>query len=402
MKVIEINITDFGSTGRIMHGIRKVASSNNIKCITYSLKAQKHANRNIEADVHFFSNFYEYALHYYLSKFTGSERIGSYLGTLSLIHQIKRITPDIIPLHNIHGRYINIPLLFRYIKKSDIKVVWTLHDCWAFTGHCPHFSYQNCYKWKTGCYNCPRFKEYPDTIFDDSKKMYNLKKRWFTGVNSMTLVTPSHWLADLTRQSYMKEYPVRVIHNGIDLSVFKPTDSDFRKEHHCEDKKILLGVAFGWGKRKGLDVFVELAKRLDSQYQIVLVGVDERVQLSLPKNIISIERTQNQQELAQIYSAADLFVNPTREENYPTVNMESLACGTPVLTFRTGGSPEIIDDRCGAVVDKDDIDAMEREIIRICSQMPYKREDILKRAESFDMADRFNEYVSLYHEVIAE
>ena len=218
----------------------------------------------------------------------------------------------------------------------------------------------------------------------------------------MTLVTPSHWLADLTRQSYMKEYPVRVIHNGIDLSVFKPTDSDFRKEHHCEDKKILLGVAFGWNKKKGLDVFVELAKRLDSQYQIVLVGVDERVQLSLPKNIISIERTQNQQELAQIYSAADLFVNPTREENYPTVNMESLACGTPVLTFRTGGSPEIIDDRCGAVVDKDDIDAMEREIIRICSQMPYKREDILKRAESFDMADRFNEYVSLYHEVIAE
>ena len=191
-----------------------------------------------------------------------------------------------------------------------------------------------------------------------------------------------------------------MINNGIDLSIFKPVESDFRKKYTCEDKFVLLGVSFGWSKKKGLDVFVELAKRLDPElYQIVLVGTDELVERQLPNNVISIHRTNNQQELAEIYSAADLLVNPTREENYPTVNMEAIACGTPVLTFRTGGSPEIPDETCGSVVDKDDIDAMEREIIRIRRDRPYSKEACLKRSESFDMYDKFKEYVQLYKEI---
>ena len=193
MKVIEINVTNFGSTGKIMRGIKSTAEKSNIECVTFALKPQKPSKEVLEKGVLNFSNFYEYALHYYISKFTGSERLGSYLGTVKLIKKIKKFAPDIIHLHNIHGRYINIPLLFKYIKKSKVKVVWTLHDCWAFTGHCPHFVYQNCYKWKTGCFDCPRFKEYPDTVFDDSKKMYKLKKKWFTGVENLTLVTPSNW-----------------------------------------------------------------------------------------------------------------------------------------------------------------------------------------------------------------
>lgn len=283
-------------------------------------------------------------------------------------------------------------------------MIWTLHDCWSFTGHCPYFDIAHCDKWKTGCHNCPQYREYPQSLFDNSKFMWKLKKKWFTGVENMTIVTPSQWLADLVKQSYLKDYPVKVINNGIDLSVFKPADSDFREKYHISaDKEILLGVAFGWGKRKGLDVFLELDKRLDAEkYQIVLVGTDDAVDKQLPENIISIHRTQNQQELAEIYSAADLFVNPTREENYPTVNMESIACGTPVLTFNTGGSPEIPDDTCGAVVPCDDVDAMEREIVRICRDKPFTKEVCLARAKAFDMNDRFEEYVELYKEVLHE
>jgi glycosyltransferase involved in cell wall biosynthesis len=226
--------------------------------------------------------------------------------------------------------------------------------------------------------------------------MWNHKRKWFTGIKNCTIVTPSRWLADLIKQSYLKNYPVKVINNGIDLSVFKPTGSEFRKKNGLDGKMVVLGVASGWGGRKGLDVFIELARRLPDDYRIVLVGTTDNVDKDLPSNIISIHRTQNQNGLAEIYTAADVFANPTREDTFPTVNMESLACGTPVVTFRTGGSPEIIDETCGSVVDCDDIDAMETEIRRVCKEKPYSVEACLARAKNFDMNERFDEYVKLY------
>ena len=217
----------------------------------------------------------------------------------------------------------------------------------------------------------------------------------------MTIVTPSKWLADLVGQSFLKDYPVTVINNGIDLSVFTPTESGFREKYGIpEEKHILLGVAFGWGKRKGLDVFIELSRRLDpDRYRIVLVGTDDAVDQKLPKEIISIHRTQNQTELAEIYSAADLFLNPTREDNYPTVNMESLACGTPVLTFKTGGSPEMLDETCGAVIPCDDVEAFQNEILRICEQYPFPAESCLKKAQEFYQNQKFKEYIKLYERI---
>lgn len=394
MNIVEINTCDYGSTGKIMLQIAQSAREEGHKVFTFS---RKWINQGATAgDNKYFGYSAENALHHILAEITGFSECFSYLGTRRLISLLKKINPDIIHLHNMHGWYINLPELFKFIKKQNIKTVWTLHDCWSFTGHCPHFDIAGCDKWKTGCYKCSQYRDYPQSFVDNSKYMYKLKSKWFTGVKDLTVITPSQWLADLVKESFLKDYPVKVINNGIDLSVFKPTQSDFRKKYNCENKYILLGVAFGWGKRKGLDVFVELSKRLDKNYQIVLVGTDDNTDKILPDNIISIHRTQNQQELAEIYSAADLFVNPTREENYPTVNMEAIACGTPVLTFNTGGSPEIPDDTCGSVVDKDDVDAMCSEIIRIQRENSYSKEACLIKAESFDMHDKFREYIELY------
>ena len=396
MKIVEINTVRVGSTGKIMLQIAETARMQGHEVYTFS-RAWR-SERASDSGHEYVGYFTDNVIHRIIGPLTGCEGQFSYIGTRKLISKLRKIDPDIIHLHNLHGWYVNIPLLFRYIKEKQKKVIWTLHDCWAFTGRCPYFTLAKCDKWVTGCYDCAQTKEYPKTYVDNSKRMYRLKKEWFSGIDDMTVVTPSEWLAGLVKQSFLKDYPVKVIHNGIDLSIFKPTESDFRKKYNCEDKYILLGVAFGWGYRKGLDIFLELAKRLDENYQIVLVGTDENVDKQLPENIISIHRTNNQKELAEIYTAADLFVNPTREENYPTVNMESIACGTPVLTFKTGGSPEIVDENSGDVVECDDVDSLENEIIRICENKPYSKDACVITARRFDMKKRFEEYIELYEE----
>lgn len=216
----------------------------------------------------------------------------------------------------------------------------------------------------------------------------------------MTIVTPSQWLAGLVKQSFLKDYPVKVINNGIDLSVFKPMESDFREKYGIRKSDfVLLGVAFGWSTRKGLDVFIELTEKLPENYRIILVGTDDKADKQLPKSIISIHRTQNQTELAEIYTASDVFVNPTREDNFPTVNMEAIACGTPVITFNTGGSSECIDETCGSVVPCDDIDELEKEIKRVCLERPYIFDMCIKRAKFFEKNTKFKEYIDLYTKI---
>lgn len=400
MNLAEINIADYGSTGKIMLQIAEKARLDGFFVLTVSRgwkgfkKISIHQN---DEDHIYVNNFISNAFHYKLGKYLGLNGLFSFFATLRLIHILKKKKINLIHLHNLHCFCFNLPLLFYFIKKNNLPVILTLHDCWAFTGRCPYFDLIKCEKWKTGCHNCPYPKcFYPPSNIDTTCMMWNFKRKWFTGIKNCTIITPSQWLANLVKHSFLKDYSVKVINNGIDLSVFKPIENDFRKKNGLIGKKIVLGVAFGWGVRKGLDVFIELAKRLSDDYQIVLVGTDNYVDKQLPANIISIHRTQNQKELAEIYTAADVFVNPTREENYPTVNMEAIACGTPVVTFRTGGSPEIPDETCGSVVDCDDIDAMESEIQRICEEKPYSVAACLKRAKSFDLNDRFEEYVELY------
>lgn len=266
----------------------------------------------------------------------GSKRV-----TEKFIKWVKEYDPDIIHLHNIHGYYINIEVLFRYLQTCGKKIIWTLHDCWSFTGHCVYFDYVNCNKWEKECNHCPQKKEYPARVGPDfSKRNFNIKKDLFSEIPNLILVTPSQWLANLLSYSYMKKYTVRVIYNGVDTSVFRPVKSEIKEKYNCQGKKIVLGVASVWDKRKGLNTFIELADKLNDSYQIVLVGLDKEQKKKLPSKIIAIERTNSIQELVSLYSAAYVFVNPTLEDNYPTTNIEAIACDTPVITYETGGSGE--------------------------------------------------------------
>ncbi|MBR6422311.1 glycosyltransferase [bacterium] len=397
MKVFLINSSCNGSTGKIARSICSVLKESSNEYFFAHGIGHYDDPKSLSL-----SNWFESHLHDQLSKLTGMQGYFSIFRTIELVHKLKAEDPDIIHLHNLHGNYLCLPILFRYLKNSRAKIVLTMHDCWWFTGKCAHFTFVKCERWKTGCGNCPQWSVYPKSyFFDQSKRCLNDKKKWLTSIGDrLTIVTPSQWLANLVKQSFLKDYPVKVINNGIDLEVFKPTVSGFRAKYHLENKLVLLGVAFAWGERKGLDVFVELAKRLDDRFKIVLVGTNDKVDKQLPENIISIHKTNNQTELAEIYTAADLFVNPTREEVLGLVNIEALACGTPVITFKTGGSPECIDETCGRVVECDDLTALRNEIVRICETHPYSDTACQTRAKKFDAQSKFREYLNIYSKLI--
>lgn len=395
MRVVQINSYNYGSTGNIMNDIALQAEKAGIENITCCPSARS-MRKNIHRNQLFIGTRAGRNLHIVLAKITGLNGCFSVIDTYVFLKKIEKFNPDIIHLHNLHNCYINLPLLFGFTKKKNIKLVWTLHDCWSFTGKCPYFTAVNCYKWQNGCHSCPQLKEYPNTFTDSTKLMWALKKRWFNLPDNIAICTPSAWLAEKAKQSFLKKHTIRVINNGIDLSQFYPRESDFRKRYSCENKKLILGVAFIWEKRKGLDVFVKLAESLADEYKIVLVGTDEATDRIIPDNIISIHRTKDKAELAEIYSAADVFVNPTREEVLGMVNIEALACGTPVITFDTGGSPEIIDSTCGSVVAVDDISALEKEITDVCTNKKFAPAACTARAAQFAKEKKIAEYISLY------
>ena len=392
-KVIQINSEcGRGSTGKITVSISKLLDSNGIE--NYVFYSGNHKSNY--ANGRRIAGKLSIRIHQVLSRIFGDQGFHSSWSTMRLIRRIRKIDPDVILLHNLHGYYLNLRMLFRFLKQYAKPVYWTLHDCWAFTGHCTHFTAEKCNKWQTGCYSCVKKKQYPYSWFwDRSKQLYARKKQLFTSLPNLTLITPSEWLAQLVKQSFLGRYPVCVINNGIDLNVFKPTPSNFRQTYGIGNKKIILGVASVWSYYKGLDVFVSLHARLDRErYQIVLVGTDRNVDQQLPEGIISIHRTQNQKELAEIYSAADVFVNPTREENYPTVNMEAIACGTQVVTFNTGGCAEMLNQDCGIVVSDNSVDELEKMII-VASSKQIDTECYLQHAQQFNERKCFEKYVRL-------
>lgn len=391
MKIVQINsVSGRGSTGKICESISKLLTENNIE--NYIFYGRWDTSYKLSK---------KYCWDYYaklqglIERITGNLGFESRLSTYRLIYKLKKVNPDIVHLHVLHSHECNLKILFDFLRKKRIKVFWTFHDCWAFTGYCSHFTISRCQQWKTECCICPSFKQY-SFFFDKSNKLFKNKKKIIEDVD-ITIITPSRWLANLSLESMFKNNPIKVINNGINLDVFKPIKTDLRKRFNIEDKFILLGVAYNWGIRKGLDIFIKLSKVLNDEYKIILIGTNKFIDKRLPSNIISIHKTQNQKELAEYYSLADLFINPTREENFPTVNIESLACGTPVLTFNTGGSAEIIDITCGSYVETDNFIALKEEIVRIKSERPFSTQNCVKRSLMFNQVDKYKEYISLYN-----
>ncbi len=400
MRIALLNGGVFGSTGAILSGILHAASDAGEKMEFFCASPVTVSNRRRQPDFPYYAvgGYRSRQLSVLLARLTGASGCFSVVPTLRYLSRMKKFDPDLIHIHTLHESWLNLPLFFRWLKGCGKPVIWTLHDCWAFTGHCPHYEAEGCEGWRTGCGRCPRWREYPAASFDNSKQCWRRKRKWFTGVPDLTVVTPSRWLADQVRQSFLGEYPRAVVNNGVDLRVFRPSAGDCRERYGVREKYLVLGVAFGWSDRKGLDVFRELAGRLPEDYRIVLVGVDPGTAQSLPERILALERTADRAELAALYSAADVFVNPTREDTFPTVNLEALACGTPVVTFAAGGSAEIPDESCGFAVSPGDVNALEERIRRTCEEAPFSREACLARGRQFDRDEKFRSYLELYHQ----
>ncbi len=334
---------------------------------------------------------FDVKLHGIRARLLDESGFGSKSATIRFIEWVKKFDPDVIHLHNIHGYYINIEVLFDYLRSCGKKIIWTLHDCWAFTGHSALCDGIGCEKWKNGCGNCPNLKEYPKSYKDYSKNNWLKKRKIFTRIPNLTIVTPSKWLAGLVKRSFLKGYSVKVIHNGIDTSQFYPIKSDFRKRYNIEDKYVLLGVASSWNEMKGLSDYIKLAKILDDSYRIVLVGLSKEQLRSVPQNMICIERTNSTEELVQIYSASDVLLNLSYCENYPTVNLEAIACGTPVITYDTGGSAEsaIIN---GNVVLRGDLNAVISEL----NEHNYKTIKFIVNKDLIDAQSSLKAYLKMF------
>lgn len=392
MKILQINsVCGIGSTGRIATDIHAALKTKGFSShIMYGRDESRACDSTVKI-----SNRVDFYYHALQTRLFDKHGFFSTKSTELAIKLIDELQPDVIHLHNIHGYYINVELLFTYLKqRPQIKIIWTLHDCWPFTGHCAYFDFVNCDKWKTQCFNCPQKNTYPaSNLFDNSKGNYQRKKTAFVGLENLTIVTPSRWLADLVKQSYLQDYPVQVVNNGIDLSVFYPRKSAFRLKHNLTDNFLIMGAASIWSPRKGFDDFISLASQLPNDYRLVMVGLPLDKIKALPSNIIGIHRTDNPIELAEIYSAVDVFFNPTYEDNYPTVNLEAIACGTPVITYNTGGSPESVSAEHGFVIDKGNLSAV-MEILRRLRTQPLNINGV---PTTFDKNSFVESMLKLYH-----
>lgn len=405
MKIVQINTFPYKATGTIMMGIHSLLLAQGYDSYVVWGRGRK-AENNHEIVL---SDEWGVKLHGVYTRLTDKTGFASTRATRKLLTRLDEIKPDIIHLHNIHGYFLNIELLFNYIRSRHIKVVWTLHDCWSFTGHCAYFDMVGCEKWKKGCFHCEQLRTYPASMGkDNSSWNWKKKKELFTGLD-ITLVTPCEWLSRLVKESFMKDYPVKVIYNGIDLDIFKPSHQKqkIREKYQLDCRPIVLGVASEWTERKGLNDFIKLSQLIGKKIQFVVVGLSEKQIHKMPDEIIALPRTNSINELVDLYSVADLFFNPTYEDNFPTTNIEALACGTPVLTYDTGGSPEAlsigaqnVQASIGKVVEKNDSVTVDLEYVKDEIFSLLGRKDIeelsQKAAKCFDMKYCLKKYVDLY------
>lgn len=399
-KLLIINVSlNKGSTGRIAEQIGEMAKHFDYE--VYYAHGARYVCKSEHKTIQIGSLWEEYIHAICYSSLLGIDGFGSKIATKKLISVIESIRPDIVHLHNIHGHYINVKVLFEYLYKYKIPIVWTLHDCWCFTGGCSFLNKSKCEKWQEQCYKCPL-----RPFVDFSKYLYDLKKNLFANYRNIILVPVSNWLDHLLKKSFMKFIPSHTIYNGIDLNVFKPVENngDLMEIYPIQGKQIILGVAAPWSKRKGFNDFLAISHHLADNQIIVLIGLDDKQIRCLPSNIVGIKRTENVYQLASWYSLASVFVNPTYSDNFPTTNIESLACGTPIVTYNTGGSPEAIDEETGIVVNQGDLGALEDAIKCILAKNKsyYKENCRLRALKLFNKDECFMNYIEIYNTFLNE
>lgn len=403
-KLLQINVcNNVFSTGKIAGSIGEIAIDNGWD--SYIAYGRSYApSRNIPIKVGTSLSIKFHALSTRIFDNCGFS-LFSRSATEKLIKQIEEINPDIIHLHVLSGYYLNLEVLFCYLKKTNVPIVWTIHSCWEITGHCVHYDYEGCMKWKDGCEKCPLLHEPPASyIFDRSRKNYQQKKSLFNSLNNLTIVPVSDWLASQIKESYLRNYPLKVIHNGINIDVYKPSAkiSAVLDKYGLNGKFISMGVASTWLPKKGLPDYYKLADKLGPDEIIVLVGLTSKQISQLPKGIVGIERTTNRQELVDLYTAADVILNLSYEESFGLTTVEGFACGTPCIAYDRTASPELIYPGCGFVVKAGDIDGIYERIQTIRSQGKISFTESCRRCavEHFDEKTIYNQYIQLYNELI--
>lgn len=399
MKVYQINVVcGSGSTGRIAadlaYTIQKYGGKSRI--------AYGRGDAPEGIDSIRISNKRDLYVHAMLTRITDKHGLYSKGATKRLVKDIRKYNPDIIHLHNIHGYYVNYEMLFSFLKNYNKPIVWTLHDCWSYTGHCAYFDYVGCEKWKTTCFECPQKNKYPVSILkDNSKDNFQRKKEAFTELEKITIVTVSEWLKKITQDSFLKKFPIKKISNGINLQIMKPTDSNLREKYQLENKKILLGVASVWDERKGLGTFVELEKLLSEQYKIVLIGLSKQQKENVSKNILAIDRISNPKEMAKWYTVADIFVNTSVEETMGLTTIEAMACGTPVIVMNTTASPELVNENCGMIVEPNDLEMLKNAVIML-NKSKQASDYCISHASEYEKDKQYQKYIDLYKKILYE
>ena len=400
LKLLQINVAaNWGSHGRIAEEIGLEAMAQGWESyIAYGRYANPSKSHIVKI-----GDLFDHCLHGAQSLLLDRHGLASCGPTKKLIREIEQIKPDLIHLHNIHGFYLNYPILFRYLSTVDIPVVWTLHDCWAFTGHCAWPIHGHCDRFQEQCCHCPlQSKGYPKSfLLDRSRSNFKLKKRYFRSLQDLHLVTVSRWLEQQVRLSFMQDMDIRTIYNGLDTEVFRPSGTP--PTSVTDGHPLVLGVCNAWYDWKGLDDMAALREILPDDYEVMVVGVNEDQMHRLPEGITCIRRTDSVSQLAEIYSQADVFVNPSKVESFGMTTAEALSCGTPSIVYDTSACPEVVDNLTGRVVPLGDVNALAKAVTEICS-LPGReamRQACRERAiRLFNRQDRYKEYLQLYNEVL--
>lgn len=391
--LFQLNATaNWGSTGRIAEAIGLAAQKRGWQCY---MAYGRHANPSALELIKVGDPLNPY-FHYLQSRVFDREGLGSGTATSRVVWLLDKLAPDVVQLHNIHDHWLNYRILFEYLNATpDIKVVWTFHDCWAFTGHCFHFAQVGCRKWRHECGSCPLSKVYPKSMVDRSQRNFQLKRELFAGCDNLTVVACSQWMSDLVRDSFLGDKRIEVLYNGVDINVFAPIERRCFSEYYH-----ILAVSNGWNSEKGLYDILELRGLLPEEFEITVVGLSSDQIASLPNGITGIGRVACTGDLVKLYNEADVLVNTSHADTFPTVNLEALSCGTPVVTYATGGSPEAVDAWTGIIVPCSDVQAMAKALFWL-KNTPLSRSDCRRRAlKYFDKDKCFDKYIDLYEDII--